>query len=123
MSGEKIPDSMKTGDFNEALDKLKNLRGRLSRACEVSEAVADPAIATAELQRMIFAVSVAESYWGEEKIDVGTVDMRHGGGFLLGAYCLYQPMAGKGGSYAFALGIGLLGIDRIGRSAGRALVE
>jgi hypothetical protein len=50
MSGEKIPDSKKTGVLNEALDKLKNLGGRLSRAREVSEAVADAAIATAEAE-------------------------------------------------------------------------
>ncbi len=125
MSGEKIPDSKKTGVLNEALDKLKNLGGRLSRAREVSEAVADAAIATAEMQGTVFAASFAEGYWGEDKMDVGPVDMRLGGGFLLGGYGLYQAMSGKGGSHALALGNGLLatGIGRIGRNAGRALVE
>ncbi|MFN7145838.1 MAG: hypothetical protein ACK4YP_18830, partial [Myxococcota bacterium] len=53
------------------------------------------------------------------------VDLRLGGGLLVGGYGLYQSMSGKGGSHALAIGNGLLatGIGRIGRHAGKALAD
>ncbi|MFN7132582.1 MAG: hypothetical protein ACK4N5_10915, partial [Myxococcales bacterium] len=123
VAGEKVPDSKKTGVLNEALDKVKSLGGRLSRAKELSETLAEAVIATAETQGTVFAASFAEGYLGEEKMDIGPVDLRLGGGLLVGGYGLYQSMSGKGGSHALAIGNGLLatGIGRIGRHAGKAL--
>ena len=125
VAGEKVPDSKKTGVLNEALDRVKSLGGRLSRAKEMSENIADAVIATAETQGTVFAASFAEGYLGEEKMDIGPVDLRLGGGLLVGGYGLYQSMSGKGGSHALAIGNGLLatGIGRIGRSAGKALAD
>ncbi|MDP2309930.1 MAG: hypothetical protein Q8P18_28185 [Pseudomonadota bacterium] len=125
VAGEKVPDSKKTGVLNEALDKVKSLGGRLSRAKEMSESIADAVIATAETQGTVFAASFAEGYLGEEKMDLGPVDLRLGGGLIVGGYGLYQSMSGKGGSHALAIGNGLLatGIGRIGRHAGKALAD
>ena len=125
IAGEKVPDSKKNGVLAEALDKVKSLGGRISKAREMSEELADAAIATAEVQGTVFAASFAEGYFGEEKMDLGPVDMRLGGGVVLAGYGLYKTMSGKGGSHALALGNGLLavGIGRIGRHAGRALAE
>jgi hypothetical protein len=125
VAGEKVPDSKKTGVLSEALDKLKSMGGRITKAKEVSETLADAVIATAETQGTVFAASFAEGYLGEEKMDVGPVDLRLGGGLLVGGYGLYKTMTGKGGSHALAIGNGLLatGIGRIGRSAGKALAE
>ena len=69
--------------LNEALDKVKNLGGRLSKMKEVGESVAEAVIATAETQGTVFAASFAEGYFGEEKMDVGPVDMRLGGGLVV----------------------------------------
>ena len=125
IAGEKVPDSKKTGVLNEALDKVKSMGGRIAKAREMSETVADAVIATAETQGTVFAASFAEGYLGEEKMDIGPIDVRVGGGLVLGGYGLYKAMSGKGGSHALALGNGLLatGIGRIGRHAGRALAE
>jgi hypothetical protein len=125
ISGEKIPDSKKNGILNEALDKVKSLGGRMAKARELSETLAEAVIATAETQGTVFAASFAEGYFGEEKMDVGPVDLRLGGGLLLGGYGLYQTMSGKGGSHSLAIGNGLLatGIGRIGRHAGKALAD
>jgi hypothetical protein len=125
MTGGKVPESKKPGVFAEAIAKAKNLTGRFNKAREMSEELADAVIATAETQGTVFAATFAEGYLGEEKMDVGPVDLRLGGGLLLGGYGLYKTMSGKGGSHALALGNGLMaaGIGRIGRHAGRALAE
>jgi len=109
----------------EAAGKLKSLGGKFTRAREMSETIADAVIATAETQGTVFAASFAEGMYGEEKMDLGPVDMRLGGGLVLAGYGLYKSMSGKGGTHALALGNGLLctGIARIGRNAGRALAE
>jgi len=125
MQGEKVPEKQQRGALAEAVGKLKNLGGRISKAKEKSEAVADAVIATAEMQGAAFGASFAEGYFGEEKMDVGPVDMRVGGGLLVGGYGLYKTMTGSGGSHALALGNGLLatGLGRVGRNAGKALAE
>ena len=125
MQGEKVPDKQQRGALAEAVGKLKNLGGRISKAKEKSEAVAEAVIATAEMQGAVFGASFAEGYFGEEKMDVGPVDMRVGGGLLVGGYGLYKTMTGSGGSHALALGNGLLatGLGRVGRNAGKALAE
>jgi hypothetical protein len=125
IAGEKPSDSKKTGLLNEAVDKIKSLGGRIERAKEVTESIAEAMIATAETQGTVFAASFAEGYLGEEKMDLGPVDLRIGGGLVVGGYGLYQAMNGKGGSHALAIGNGLLasGVGRIGRHAGRALAD
>ncbi len=125
MSGEKVPESKTRAVLNEALSQAKNLGNRIARAREVSEELAEAVLQTAETQGTVFAASFAEGYFGEEKMDVGPVDLRLGGGLLVGGYGLYKSMSGKGGSHALAIGNGLLavGIGRIGRHAGRALAE
>ena len=125
MSGEKVTEGQVKGALSEAVDKLKNLGGRISKAKEVSENLAEKVIATAELQGTVFAASFVEGYYGEEKMDIGPVDMRLAGGIVTGGYGLYQTMTGKGGEHALAVGNGLMatGIGRVGRNAGRALAE
>ena len=125
MNGEKVPDGQIKGALMEAAGKLKSLGGKFTRAREMSETIADAVIATAETQGTVFAASFAEGMYGEEKMDLGPVDMRLGGGLVLAGYGLYKSMSGKGGTHALALGNGLLctGIARIGRNAGRALAE
>ena len=125
MNGEKVPETQQKGALSEAVDKLKSLGGRISKVKEQSEAVADAVIATAEIQGAVFGASFAEGYFGEEKMDLGPVDLRVGGGLLVGGYGLYQTMTGKGGSHSLAIGNGLLaiGLGRVGRNAGKALAE
>lgn len=126
MNGEKIPDSQVKGALATAATRLKSMGGRFGRMKEIGEHVAEAVIATAETQGTVFAASFAEGYLGEEKMDIGPVDMRLGGGLVVGGYGVYQAMNGKGGgSHALAIGNGLLAtaIGRIGRHAGKALAE
>ncbi len=125
IQGGKVPEGKKSSVLAEALDKVKSVKSQLNRAKEMSETMADAVIATAETQGTVFVATFAEGYLGEEKMDIGPVDLRLGGGLLVGGYGLYQSMSGKGGSHALAIGNGLLaaGIGRIGRHAGKALAE
>jgi hypothetical protein len=125
MNGEKLTDGQSKGALASAVGRLKNMGGKLARATAMGEQVAEAVIATAETQGAVFAASFAEGYFGEEKMDLGPVDMRLGAGLALGGYGVYKAMSGGGGSHALALGNGLLatGIGRIGRHAGKALAE
>ena len=125
MNGEKVSDGQAKGALAEAVGKLKSFGGKISKTAKLSEAVADAVIATAETQGAVFAASFAEGYFGEEKMDLGPIDMRLGAGLALGGYGIYKSMTGKGSTHALALGNGLLatGIGRIGRHAGKALAE
>jgi hypothetical protein len=125
MNGEKVSDGQAKGALAEAVGKLKSFGGKISKTAKLSEAVADAVIATAETQGAVFAASFAEGYFGEEKMDLGPIDMRLGAGLALGGYGIYKSMTGKGSTHALALGNGLMatGIGRIGRHAGKALAE
>jgi hypothetical protein len=125
MNGEKVSDGQAKGALASAVGRLKSMGGKLARATEMGEHVAEAVIATAETQGAVFAASFAEGYFGEEKMDLGPVDMRLGAGLALGGYGVYKAMSGGGGSHALALGNGLLatGIGRIGRHAGKALAD
>jgi hypothetical protein len=124
MNGEKISDGQAKGALEVAVGELKSFGGKISKAREMSETIADAVIATAETGT-VFAASFAEGYFGEEKMGLGPVDMRLGGGLILGGYGLYKSMSGQGGAHALALGNDLLatGIGRIGRHAGKALAD
>ncbi|MEQ1571366.1 MAG: hypothetical protein ABMA64_37405, partial [Myxococcota bacterium] len=89
LQGEKLPDKQQKGALAEAVDKIKNLGGRISRAREVSETVAEAVLHTAETQGTVFAASFAEGYFGEDRMDVGPVDLRLAGGLVVGGYGLY----------------------------------
>jgi hypothetical protein len=125
MNGEKIPEARQKGALAEAVDKIKNMGGQLSKVKEVAENVGDAVLYTAETQGMVFTGSFLEGYFGEEKMDLGPVDMRTAGGVLLSGYGFYKLMSGKGGEHPLALGNGLLatGVGRMGRNAGKALAE
>ena len=125
MNGEKVSDGQVKGALEVAVGRLKNFGGQISKAKAMTETIADAVIATAETQGTVFAASFAEGYFGEEKMDLGPIDMRLGAGLALGGYGLYKTMSKKGGSHALALGNGLIatGIGRIGRHAGKALAE
>ena len=85
----------------------------------------DALIYAGETQGTVFVASFAEGYLGEEKMDVGPVDLRLAGGIASAGYGIYNVMTGKGGEHALAVGNGLIStaLSRVGRNAGKALAE
>lgn len=125
MNGQELSERQAKGALNEAMTKLEREGGRLSKLKENVGELGEQMVYAAEMQGTVFTASFAEGYFGEEKMDVGPVDVRFAGGVLTAGYGLYNVLTGKGGEHALAVGNGLLAtsIARVGRNAGKALAE
>lgn len=126
MKGEKVADGATKSALKEAVEKLESMGGRISKFKERGESTVDALISTAEIQGTVMVASMAEGFWGEDKMDIGPIDIRAAGGLITGGYGLYQAMEGKKGyEHALAIGNGLLATVscRLGRNAGKALRE
>jgi len=125
MGGQELSDKQTKGALAEAVEKLGKEGGKLSKLKENMGNLGDAMITTGETQGTVFVASFAEGYLGEDKMDVGPVDLRLAGGVASAGYGLYNVMMGKGGEHALAVGNGLLAtaISRVGRNAGKALAE
>ena len=125
MDGKELSDKQTKGALSEALEKLGKEGGKLSKLKDNMGNVSDSLIHTGELQGTVFIASFAEGYLGEEKMDVGPVDLRLAGGVVSAGYGIYNVLTGKGGEHALAVGNGLIStaLSRVGRNAGKALAE
>lgn len=125
MDGKELSDRQTKGALSEALDKLTKGEGKLTRLKENMGNLGDALIHAGETQGTVFVASFAEGYLGEEKMDIGPVDLRLAGGVMSAGYGIYNVMTGKGGEHALAVGNGLIStaLGRVGRNAGKALAE
>ena len=125
MDGKELSDKQTKGALSEALEKLGKEGGKLSKLKDNMGNVGDSLIHTGEMQGTVFIASFAEGYLGEEKMDVGPVDLRLAGGVVSAGYGIYNVLTGKGGEHALAVGNGLIStaLSRVGRNAGKALAE
>ena len=125
MGGQELSEKQTKGALAEAVEKLTKEGGKLSKLKENMGNLGDAMIHAGETQGTVFVASFAEGYLGEEKMDIGPVDLRLAGGVASAGYGFYNVMTGKGGEHALAVGNGLIStaIGRVGRNAGRALAE
>jgi hypothetical protein len=125
MDGKELSEKQTKGALAEAMDKLSKGEGRLSKLKENMGNLGDALIYAGETQGTGFVASFAEGYLGEEKMDIGPVDLRLAGGIASAGYGIYNVMTGKGGEHALAVGNGLIStaLGRVGRNAGKALAE
>ena len=125
MDGKELSDKQTKGALAEAMEKLSREGGKLSKLKDNMGNVGDSLIHTGEMQGTVFMASFAEGYLGEEKMDVGPVDLRLAGGVVSAGYGIYNVLTGKGGEHALAVGNGLIStaLARVGRNAGKALAE
>ena len=125
MDGKELSDRQTKGALSEALEKLGREGGKLSKLKENMGNLGDALIYAGETQGTVFVASFAEGYLGEEKMDIGPVDLRLAGGIASAGYGIYNVMTGKGGEHALAVGNGLIStaLSRVGRNAGKALAE
>ena len=125
MDGKELSEKQTKGALAEAMDKLSTGEGRLSKLKENMSNLGDALIYAGETQGTVFVASFAEGYLGEEKMDIGPVDLRLAGGIASAGYGIYNVMTGKGGEHALAVGNGLIStaLGRVGRNAGKALAE
>ncbi|MBK6580186.1 MAG: hypothetical protein IPG17_29260 [Sandaracinaceae bacterium] len=125
LNGQELSDKQTKSAFKEAMDKLGREGGKLSKLKENMGNLGDALICAGETQGTVFVASFAEGYLGEEKMDIGPVDLRLAGGIASAGYGIYSVMTGKGGEHALAVGNGLIStaLSRVGRNAGKALAE
>jgi hypothetical protein len=83
-------------------------------------------IHTAETTGSLFLASLAEGYFGADKLKLGSVDLRAPAGIAAVGFGLYETMAGKKtGGHALAIGNGVLcsWLASVASQAGRTLAE
>ena len=125
IGGSPLSEKQTQSALAQAVEKLGKEGGKLSKLKENMGNVGDALIHTGEMQGTVFIASFAEGYLGEDKMDVGPVDLRLAGGIASAGYGFYNVMSGKGGEHALAVGNGLIStaLSRVGRNAGKALAE
>ena len=125
MGGAPLSEKQAQSALAQAVEKLGKEGGKLSKLKENMGNLGEALIHTGETQGTVFIASFAEGYLGEEKMDIGPVDLRLAGGIASAGYGIYNVMTGKGGEHALAVGNGRssTALGRVGRNAGKALAE
>jgi len=127
IKGDKVTDRQAQGALSQAVDKIANLSKRAARSKEAMVETGTMVVHTAETQGSLFLSSLAEGYFGADKLKIGSVDLRAPVGLLAQGYGLYEAMSGKAamGGHALALGNGVVGswLASVAVSAGKTLAD
>ena len=125
MKGEKVTDRQAKTALGQAVSRITSLTKRANASKEAMVETGSMVVHTAEMQGSLFLASMAEGYFGEEKLKIGSVDLR--APVALGAqiFGIYDTMKGgkNGGAHLLALGNGVLGswLASVARGAGQKL--
>jgi hypothetical protein len=127
MKGGKVTERQAQSALGQAVTKIANLTKKAENSKEAMLETGSLVLHTAETQGSLFLASMAEGYFGEDKMKVGAVDLRAPVGLLAQGYGLYQTMQGQkgAGAHVLALGNGVMGswLATVARNAGRTLAE
>ena len=127
MKGGKVTERQAQSALGQAVTKIANLTKKAETSKEAMLETGSLVLHTAETQGSLFLASMAEGYFGEDKMKVGAVDLRAPVGLLAQGYGLYQTMQGQrgAGAHVLALGNGVMGswLATVARNAGRTLAE
>ena len=126
LKGEKVPDRQTKSALGAAVTKIASLTRRAERSREAMAETGSAVIHTAETTGSLFLASLAEGYFGADKLKLGSVDLRAPAGIAAMGFGLYETMSGKPtGGHALAIGNGVLGswLATVARNAGRTLAE
>ena len=127
IKGDKVTDKQAQGALSQAVGKIANLSKRAQQSKEAMAETGSMVVHTAETQGSLFLASMAEGYFGQDKLKIGSVDLRAPVGLLAQGYGLYEAMSGKAaaGGHALALGNGVMGswLASVAVSAGKTLAE
>ena len=125
MKGDKVSDRQAKTALGQAVTRIANLTRRANASKESMAHTGSMVVHTAETQGSLFLASMAEGYFGEEKLKIGSVDVRAPLAIAAQGYGLYDTMKGgkNGGAHMLALGNGLMGswLATVARKAGQTL--
>ena len=126
LKGDKVPERQTKSALGAAVTKIASLTRRAERSKEAMTETATAVVHTAETTGSLFLASLAEGYFGAEKLKLGSVDLRAPAGIAAVGFGLYETMSGKNtGGHALAIGNGVLGswLASVATNAGRTLAE
>ena len=126
LKGDKVPDRQTKSALGAAVNKIASLSRRAQRSKEAMAETGSAVIHTAETTGSLFLASLAEGYFGVDKLKLGSVDLRAPAGVAAVGFGLYETMSGKAsGGHALAIGNGVLGswLASVATNAGRTLAE
>jgi len=127
MQGGKVSDNATKSALTTAVGRIASLTRRANTTKEALVETGTRLVHTAETQGSLFLASMAEGYLGEDKIRLGSVDLRAPIGLFAQGYGLYQTMQGQkgAGDHVLAIGTGVMGswLANVARNAGRTLAE
>ena len=121
-----LGDGKKNSALEEAASRISALTNRIANAKDKMEVIGEVVLSTFAMQATNLVGSIAEGYWGSDKMDVMGVDVRAGLGALAGTWGLYSAWKGdKTAVYKMAVANGLFApaIGRLGRYAGAKLAS
>ncbi len=121
--GEKLTDRQAQSALGDALKRLSSLGKRTEKTKEAVVVTGTMVIHSAETQGTLFLSSMAEGFFGKEKLELGGVDVRAPTAIVTQGYGIYEALTGKSGGHALAIGNGLMGswLASVGVSAGKTL--
>jgi hypothetical protein len=122
---DKVPDRQTKSALGQAVNKIASLTKRADKSKVAVMQTGAAVVHTAETQGTLFLASMAEGFFGPDKIKVGGVDLRAPIAIGAQGYGLYETMAGKGGGHSLAIGNGLMGswLASVAVKAGQKLRE
>jgi hypothetical protein len=127
IQGGKVSDKAAQSALSQAVGRIANLTKKANTSKEAMMETGTLVLHTAETQGSLFLASMAEGYLGEDKMKLGSVDLRAPVGLLAQGYGLYQTMTGQkgAGQHVLAVGNGVMGswLANVARNAGRTLAE
>ena len=126
MEGGEVNEKQAKSALGDAVGKIASLTKKNNITKEQIEETGEQVVNTGLTQGSLFLASLAEGYFGPEKMKVGGVDMRAGLGVAASGYGLYQTITGEdGGAGYLAAGNGVFGswLASVGRDAGQARAE
>jgi len=106
---DKVPERQTKGALGQAVDRISSLTRRADKTKAAVAETGAKVVHTAETQGTLFLASMAEGYFGGDKLKVGGVDLRGPVAIAAQGYGLYESMSGKGGGHSLAIGNGLMG--------------
>lgn len=127
MQGGKVSEKSAQSALGTAVGRIANLTRRANTTKEAMMETGTLVLHTAETQGSLFLASMAEGYFGDDKLKVGSLDLRAPIGLLAQGYGFYQTMTGQkgAGAHVLAIGTGVMGswLASVGRNAGQTLAE
>ena len=126
LDGQKITDTQAKGALAQAVDKITTLKNKAEKTKEAVGTAAEAVVSTLELQGSVFLASMAEGYFGKDKLKPGgIVDVRAPVALGLLGWGVYDAMSGNTGSAPHLIslgnGIGASFLASCGHAAGTAM--